>query len=200
MLIFGGASTDLDGPTSDLWSYTPSTSLWSLLKPLGSVVPSPREMHSSTSQPIATDYGFCFYVYGGRDIDGRVLSDLYRLDVRADAGTWRYDWVSLASGPSPRCSAGALSVIETASSGRETKLVLFGGFDGAALSDECLVYDVGKDVWKAERIGGGTARPCGRMAHATTTGCEGGGGGGKLIVVGGVAMEGDFADVYEIGC
>ncbi|KAL7625836.1 hypothetical protein AAE478_005059 [Parahypoxylon ruwenzoriense] len=114
-----------------LWRYTPTQSLWNLIKPADPSAPYPagRSYHT-----MASDGNTKLYVHAGCPENGR-LSDLWSFDVESNT------WTKLPAAPPP--ARGGTSI--TLSGG---KLYRMNGFDGKSEQGGSIdVYDISTRAW-----------------------------------------------------
>lgn len=143
IVVFGGG----DGPTYYNGVYVLDTLTFRWTKPriLGDKVPCPRRAH------VACLYKNGIYVFGGGDGD-KALNDIWRLDV---SDSTKMAWKLISS---PDRSRGGSPDHRPKARGYHTgnmsgsKLIIFGGSDGAECFDDVWIYDVETHVWKAVDI------------------------------------------------
>lgn len=133
VVLFGG---DVGGPgdptpDSETWVFDEGNGTWVELTPPGS--PSPRYWHSMGYDPQSRK----MLLFGGRTPTG-LSEETWEFDLPANT------WVRLdtPTSPSPR-SAHGMSY-----HAGERVFVLFGGFTGAAWSDETWIFDPAEGSWR----------------------------------------------------
>ncbi|KAL2263424.1 hypothetical protein VTK26DRAFT_6885 [Humicola hyalothermophila] len=110
---------------NDVWSYDPTTNLWSQLDCIG-YIPSPREGHAAA---LVDDV---MYIFGGRTEEGADLGDLAAF--RITSHRW-YTFQNMGPSPSPRSGHSMTAVGKT--------IVVVGGEPSSAataVNDLALVY------------------------------------------------------------
>jgi len=83
----------------------------------------------------------CLWVFGGRDVRGKLLGDLWQLRLHSGTtGTWvRID--DTEGGPAPRC--GSVAFVDPTTG----NLVIAGGWDGQGICAEMWIYSPDEDRW-----------------------------------------------------
>lgn len=176
IVVFGGG----DGPTyyNGVYVLDTLTCRWTRPRILGDKVPCPRRAH------VACLYKNGIYVFGGGDGD-KALNDIWRLDV-SDATKMAWKLIS-----SPDKSRGSAHDCRPNARGYHTgnmsgsKLIIFGGSDGAECFDDVWIYDVETHIWKAVDISVAFRR----LSHTATL------VGSYLFVIGGHDGDGYCNDV-----
>ncbi|WP_444886705.1 Kelch repeat-containing protein [Microbulbifer sp. JMSA008] len=129
--LFGGRNNN--GTYNDIWKFDPSDDSWTQLMSGATN----RRSFSMTVDPNSSK----IYIYGGIDGWGMRLGDFWVYDIDGDS------WVSLtAPGVNPRHS----SCLECVNS----KIYLFGGWDGATENNDVWEYDITAGSWTQKSSGG----------------------------------------------
>lgn len=129
----GGESMSALSENGGLWTFTPSTSSWSLLTPADSSAPYPeaRSYHSTTSDGSGT-----LFIHAGCPASGR-LRDFWSFDVQSRS------WTQLPEAPGPQ--RGGTSLCFAAG-----KVWRMGGFDGKEeIGGSVDSFDLASKEWKS---------------------------------------------------
>jgi hypothetical protein len=124
MLMFGG-QTDAEPFLGDFWALSVDDLTW--VQKQGSPLPSPRNLYGAD---ISADGG-TWFVLGGNTPSGPVL-DAWAYGLLDE--TWRQVQIAPGEAPAPRYSHDAAFV--------DTKLHVFGGYDGASEVDDLWALDI----------------------------------------------------------
>ncbi|KJZ71479.1 hypothetical protein HIM_09118 [Hirsutella minnesotensis 3608] len=166
LVVFGGG----DGPTyyNNVYVLDTLNFRWSKPRIVGDRMPCPRRAHT------ACLYKNGIYVFGGGDGD-KALNDIWRLDVGdATKMSWKLISSSDKTPPGTRDIRPKPRGYHTGNMSG-SKLIIYGGSDGAECFDDVWIYDVETHVWKAVNI----ATSFRRLSHTATL------VGSYLFVVGG---------------
>jgi N-acetylneuraminic acid mutarotase len=129
----GGTKISALQENGSLWTFTPSTSTWSFLKPADPDAPYPeaRSYHSATS-----DGESKIFIHAGCSASGRLL-DFWSFDIRLKA------WTKLPDAPGPE--RGGTSLCFAAS-----KVWRMGGFDGKEeIGGSVDSFDLASSKWES---------------------------------------------------
>lgn len=136
LYVFSGRDGESMSALSEggrLWTFTPSTSSWSLLKPADPSAPYPeaRSYHSATS-----DGSSKLFIHAGCPASGR-LRDLWSFDVKSRV------WTELPEAPGPQ--RGGTSLCFAAG-----KVWRMGGFDGKEeIGGSVDSFDLASKKWES---------------------------------------------------
>jgi hypothetical protein len=149
MLVFGG----FDGTFhNDLWSLPiPASQSWTALAPAGPL-PSARERHTTIYDPA----GDRLIVFGGRAAPGVFVNDVWQLSL-AGAPTWS---ALSPAGTPPSARHGHSAIYDPVRS----RMIVFGGFDGAEQNDVWTLNLTGSPAWTLLSPSG--TPPTGRERHS----------------------------------
>ncbi|KAH7133702.1 kelch domain-containing protein [Dactylonectria macrodidyma] len=125
----GGIAMDAIDESGSVWSYSPTSTQWSLIKPQPGSHPIARSYHAMTSDGAST-----LFLHAGCPAKGR-LSDLWSFDVTSRV------WTELPEAPSPPRGGTSIAFCRG-------KLYRMGGFDGTTEQGGKLdVYDPTEKKW-----------------------------------------------------
>ncbi|KAF4125098.1 Kelch motif [Geosmithia morbida] len=174
LVMFGGG----DGPAyyNDVHVLDTANFRWTRPRIVGDRVPPKRRAHT------ACLYRSGIYVFGGGD-GVRALNDVWRLDV---SDMTKMSWKLVSAPDTPAAAAAAVGTpasrrLKPRARGYHTanmvgsKLIIYGGSDGAECFDDVWVYDVDDHTWRHVDV----PDRYGRLSHTATI------VGSYLFVVGG---------------
>jgi len=167
MFIFYGAG-NTGAPLGDIWAFDPGTNTWQEVQTLGERA-DPR---SNFSVVVAGGKG---YLFGGKDQDGNVLSDLYSLNLQTNR------WTYLGEDNSP--SQGHQAVANGA------KMYVTGGDNGQLVYDHLWSYDFAARQW--QKISPQSTIPPPRTNHIAALDAN------KIRISGGRGQTEELRDTWE---
>ena len=215
IVVFGGAGQQ-GAPLRDTWIFSPAQRAWTYPTVTGAV-PRAREMHAAA----ATKGRMA--VYGGRDAEGRVLSDVALLDL--DTLVWQRPQTTPYARCAHTCCAVAFAspaiaevaeVVEVPEDGAspandppQEGILVFGGFSGERVESSLLFIrlDANQDA-PTELIAHATdvtdqaigQAPRARFAHAAACVTDDHGWCNAIVIFGGVEPRDDLDDVAILRC
>lgn len=197
IVIFGGASSEV-GPLGDtIYAKLPAVEsvamndIYVEWKKVDGISPVAREMHSTSS------FRDAMYIIGGRDEDGTMLSDVWRLTIESDALKWnKLSQLSLQQG---RCSHTSTIICFN----NAPYLCMFGGFTALGSIDDKILsvpLTTETDSWTEYPIASRIER---RFGHSMCSLVkypvdEAGPYPTSILIYGGVNADSDFNDINII--
>jgi N-acetylneuraminic acid mutarotase len=177
VILFGG--WDGTNDMNDTYAYDPSTNTWTDLNPVGDV-PSPRD-----GQGMAYDPGTGkIILFGGADATTTTYNETYAYDPSTN--TWT-DLNPMGDVPSGRVY---ICMVYDSNAG---KMIVFGGWGGAAGLNDTWAYDAAANTWTDITPAG--AAPSVRDSYAMDYDPV----GGNMILFGGYDGTDDLGDTWVYG-
>ena len=178
LVVFGGTCSDESGFVyfNDVWVLDTDVSPMNWSKP---------QMAASASAPVgryshaSCTIGDKLFVYGGRGAGGKVLADLWELDVTH----WSWRAVISSTAPPPPRFAHSLTAVGG-------QLLVFGGWDGRVANDDVWFFNGKKGTWSRPKVTG--TPPCARAGHSSALDAR----AGRLLVFGGASYDEQRVPTY----
>lgn len=176
MVVFGGANDE--GPLGDVLCFDFASSVWRAAPLGGGDAPTAREMHAACATGGESP---AMFMVGGRQGDGTICSDLWRLQAAPGAEEWA--WHHHADHDEAICACALEALVDG-------RLLLFGGWDGCmSISSTASTYNSIDDTWCIEL--GCEPSPPSRFAHASALAAD----GRSIYVFGGINVDQDQDDL-----
>jgi hypothetical protein len=173
LVLFGGQRRGL---SNGLWQFSTGDDGWAE-HPMAGDWPAARAQATLTGVGPLEGEGRILYLFGGSALDVGAVHDLWALTIGTDAVLADYSWTRVnTSGAVPPRRYGHSAIV------RESKLIIFGGQDGAQQFNDVWELDTARGVWTELTTTG--AAPSPRTRHTATLVA-----GDKMLVLGGFSRS-----------
>lgn len=177
--LFGGAN--FDATFGDAYKLDLKRKQWVPAVSAGAAVPSKRTNHAA-----ASDSNGYIYIFGGA-VNGEFTNDMWVFATPQEPLSYEdsfpINWVAIAPTGLIPSSRGSHSMTFV-----DGQLIVFGGYDGEALSD-LHSYNIAEQRWL--KLTNTDLQPAPRQAHSSAH------YGSSVVVVGGCGMSGPLAMCYS---